>query len=394
MIDTLLGKVAGFFEKDFLFASFLPALVFAPLMLVTFAAVLGSDTVRAAWLWVDSWTLMQKAILTALAGLAVVVFAYLLHALRRAFVGFWSGTSHFPLLWGFHKLGEAFNARQFRRLKKRSDVIPPWRDVDQFLIGEVRTRWNRGSKPLPRDKRDELMLVVSGLKSTMNPVGVRGELWKIIDSYTEYSGNELGEIYKAVRDKLDEWHKAAAISIQTQTAALDRRFGSLETIRATDLGNVIESYNQYSAKRYKIEAEIFWPRLRAVVKPEYYTLVEESRILLDFSLTTASLSLLYTLLALFVGPWLWYRPSLWLWLAAIAFSVSYFFYRLSVSAAYQLGEMIRSCFDLFRLDLMAALERPHPATFNIEQGQWEELSRLAVYGVAPDFVIKGRKSDA
>jgi hypothetical protein len=36
---------------------------------------------------------------------------------------------------------------------------------------------------------------------------------------------------------------------KTEHVALDREFGSFATIRATQLGNVIASYNQYAAKR-------------------------------------------------------------------------------------------------------------------------------------------------
>jgi hypothetical protein len=136
---------------------------------------------------------------------------------------------------------------------------------------------------------------------------------------------------------------------------------------------------------YRMEAEIFWPRLRRVIPPEYFGLIEQPRILLDFSLTMASLGAAYALLALLGGPWLWYSPLFWLLLAAVGCLASYLFYWLGVGAARQLGEMVRSSFDLFRLDLMEALARPHPATFLAEQKQWVELSKVAAYGVSKDF---------
>jgi hypothetical protein len=165
----------------------------------------------------------------------------------------------------------------------------------------------------------------------------------------------------------------------------------LETIKPTKLGNIIESYNQYSFKRYKIEAEIFWPRLQRVIKPEYLKLVEEPKILLDFSLAMASLGFLYGFLALLVGPWLFFSLRFWLTLAFLGFLSGFCSYRLSISAANSLGEMIRASFDLFRLDLMEALELPHPASFRVEQKQWEEFSKLTVYGENSDFRIRERK---
>jgi hypothetical protein len=467
MIDTLLGKVAGFFEKDFLFASFLPALIFLPLLLATFAAVLGAEALQAAWAWVDAWTGVQKIVLTASAALVIVIFAYLLQAMRGASASFWSGTT--PWLWGFWRFGKEFHRYQFRKLLAKTERLSSWEEVFNFFMGEVRKRWR--PEELPNDKRLEFLRLVSSFDSDMKsdevkveldqiirayetyagddlkdiyaqvktklyqeynevfqffakevqkrwrsstlPLSdddcqnllkcvanlhekmtadeVKKELTQIISAYDTYAGDELKEVYNRVKTTLSQWHEEEAGRIQTDTAALDRQYGSLATIKATRLGNVIESYNQYSFKRYKMEAEIFWPRLRAVIKPEYFELVREPRILLDFSLTMASLSLIYALLALIAGPWLWYNYWFWALLAAAGFAVTNFFYRLSIRAANQLGEMMRACFDLFRLDLMATLERPHPETFVAEQAQWEELSKLTVYGTAPDFVIRKRK---
>lgn len=75
----------------------------------------------------------------------------------------------------------------------------------------------------------------------------------------------------------------------------------------------------------------------------------------------------------------------------VGLAICFFFYQLGISAAYQYGEMVRSSFDLFRLDLMAALARPDPPRFSKEQKQWEELSKLAVYGTKIDFDILQRK---
>jgi hypothetical protein len=140
-----------------------------------------------------------------------------------------------------------------------------------------------------------------------------------------------------------------------------------------------------------MESGIFWGRLRNVIPAEYLASVQEPRILLDFALTMASLAALYCLLALLIGPWIWYKPTLWFSLAAASVVLSYFFYRIGVNAAYQHGELIRSSYDLFRLDLMEALGLPHPANLLVEQAQWEEFSRLAVYGTAANFTIAKRK---
>jgi hypothetical protein len=223
---------------------------------------------------------------------------------------------------------------------------------------------------------------------------INEQLNEVLGAYRVYSGDDLMDVYKAFKTRISEWNDDEQARIQSETYNLDRWFGRLQTVRPTTLGNVIEAYNYYPFKRYQIEPNIFWPRLRKVITPEYLSQVQESRILLDFLLTMATLAGVYAFLALTVGPWLWFNSGLWLSLATVALIVSYFFYRLSIGAAFELGEMVRSCFDLFRLDLMTALQRPRPGSLAAEQAQWEELSKLAVYGFSKNFTIADNTAPA
>lgn len=390
MIDTLLGKVAGLLEKDFLFSSFLPALIFLPALAVSFAVAVG---VRGVWAWVASWSTLEKAVILAASGLAVVIFAYVVSALRTSFARFWSGNSNFPLYltWPFLRLGESYQRWRFDRLRERGFHFSEWDKVRKSFESKVDS-WYGESKPLPpRLLRWWLKLRVAMLYMELGPERVRYRLDSLVVYWRSYSGEGLGGVYRTVKQKLKYWDEAARSREQTDAAALDRYYGSRATVRATTLGNVIESYNQYAYTRYKIEAEIFWPRLQKVVKPEFLSLVQEPRILLDFALTMTSLGMLYGLIVLVFGPWLWFNYWLWGSLALTGFATSFFFYRVCVGAATQLGEMIRASFDLFRLDLMAALERPHPESFKKEQEQWVEFSKLVVYGEGVDFKIAERK---
>lgn len=409
MIDTLLSKIAGFFEKDFLFASFLPALIFISALVISLASVIS---IEAVWEWVDSWTAMQKASAAVAGTLLVVVVAYVLQALRTSFTRGWTGNSRSIWLWGIQNLGVLIQKRRYRRRQAASREQSPWQGVLDDFNKELLPIWSRVLKrsapagnavqpnptkerePLPEAQRTSLISLVESLRASMQEAAIKEQLKEISSAYKIYSGDDLADIYNALKDKLTEWNDDEQARIQTETYNLDRWFARLPSVKATTLGNVIQAYNYYPFKRYKIEPDIFWPRLRKVITPEYLSQVQESRILLDFLLTMATLSGLYGLLALIVGPWLWFSLWLWLTLAGIAFATSYFFYKLSIRAAFELGEMVRSCFDLFRLDLMSALHRPLPATLAAEQAQWDELSRLAVYGYSTDFTLAGKPPTA
>jgi hypothetical protein len=385
MIDALLGKIAGFFEKDFLFASLLPALIFLPCVAAALAAAAGVD---AVWAWVESWTATQKVALSVASSLLIVVFAYVLHALRTAFAQFWTGSSRFPLLWGFKHLGETVQQARYRRMRARASRLSPWEDEFENFRGKVAAAWRDTGEIFTPESEWKLMKLVRSLRKKMGAAAVRERLEGIVAAYGSYPGEDLKNVYFAVKQQLSDWNDAEEVRIQTDTYALDRQFGTLETVKATTLGNITESYKQYSYKRYRMEADIFWPRLRSVMPAPYLALVQEPQILLDFSLTAASLSGVYAFFALLVGPWLWFNQLLWCWLAGVALFNSYLFYRLGVLSANQLGELVRSSFDLFRLDLMSALGRPLPPTFYSERAQWEELSRLAVYGTVRDFALQ------
>lgn len=385
MFDTLLSKIAGFFEKDFLFASFLPALIFIASLVVTLAGVLSFE---AVWAWVDTWTAMQKAAAAVAGVLFVVVVAYVLQALRPSFTRGWTGTSDSRLLWGFINLGVLIQKRRYRRRLNASRRLSRWQTVLDNFDGNLRGVWSReGRDRLPEPHKVALMHGIDSLLVGMPEAAITEQLDEVLGAYEVYSGDDLIDVYKAIKTKISEWNDDEQAHIQSDTYNLDRWYGRLQTVRGTKLGNVIEAYNYYPFKRYQIEPNIFWPRLRKVITPEYLSQVQESRILLDFLLTMATLAGVYAFLALMVGPWLWFNRTLWLLLAAVAIIISLFFYRLSIGAAFELGEMVRSCFDLFRLDLMTALQRPRPTTLADEQAQWVELSKLAVYGFSKNFTL-------
>jgi hypothetical protein len=388
MIDTLLGKVAGLLEKDFLFASFLPALIFLPGLAATFAVAVG---VRGVWSWIDSWTTLEKGVILAVSAFIVVIFAYVISALRTSFAHFWTGNSNFPLYltWPFLRLGETFQRWRFRRLRDRKFNTPKWDEVRKFF--EEQAKYDASKPHLPKPLEWYLMLKVGMFYMEKGPERMREKLDSLSNYWGRYSGEDLAPVFRAVKLKLKDWNDTAKLRYQTDIAALDRRFGSYPTVKATKLGNIVASYNEYASKRYRMEAEIFWPRLQKVIKPDFLALVQEPRILLDFALTMASLSTLYGVLTLIVGPWLWFNYWLWVPLALFGFTISFFFYQVCVSAALQLGELIRASFDLFRLDLMAALQQPPPESFKKEQEQWERFSQLVVYGDASDFKILERK---
>jgi hypothetical protein len=386
VINTLLGKIAGFFDKDFLFASFLPALLFGAALLATLAAVVGISSTVAVY---ESGSAWQHAGAAVSLGLILVVFAYVLSALRPSIIRVWSGRDPFPLYlsWPFIQLGQLWHRRSFRRLHAATRPASQWSTVRVEFETAVRGIWQATGPELDSHVRKRLLRIARTSLDDLSPQQAHKHLAPIIEAYREYSGEALVPVYLEAKLAIISRGESELIRAQTAEAELDRRFGTLNTIRATRLGNLIEAYNQYSYKRYKIEAEIFWPRLRKVIPAEYWSILQEPRILLDFALAMASLSLAYSVFAAIIGPWLWYDLRVWIPLCLVSVLSAVFFYRVGIRAAEQFGELVRSSFDLFRLDLLKAMGRPSPATYFDEREDWEDLSRVAVYGNSLDFKL-------
>ena len=385
MIDTLLGRVSGLFEKDFLFASLLPALIFLPAIAATFAYAIGFEGI---WAWVGAWTALDKTVIVGVCSFAVVIFAYVLQAMRPAFAHFWSGDSPL-LLAGLGPIAEIWQQCRYSRQRNKTSPSKVWSELRKELEKKVLDIL-QNTTPLPSEKLEpkrqrQWMRALVGLSS--KPERATTTVQGFIEVYKRYDQKDLSDLYGELKKRLTDRADSEETGWQTGVVALDRQFGRFATIRPTELGNIIASYNEYAAKRYNIETSIFWPRLRKVISSEYSAIVQEPRILLDFALTMASLAVLYAALALLFGPWIWFSYGYWIGIAAAAGLVAYFFYRLSVSAATQLGELIRASFDLFRLDLLASLGRPRPASFDEELRYWREMNDLAFYGDARPFKI-------
>lgn len=95
MLQALFGEVKGFFDKDFLFASFIPTLVFLVSITATLAGMIGFEGSLG---WVASLTVAQSTTLTGVVFLSTVVLAYIFNSLRVVFLKVWTGAIKTPIV--------------------------------------------------------------------------------------------------------------------------------------------------------------------------------------------------------------------------------------------------------------------------------------------------------
>jgi hypothetical protein len=387
MIKALLDKVGNIFEKEFLLGSFLPALLFMIALTSTFATVIGFQSTLA---WLGELDNVEKAIAPAAAGVAVVVFAYVLSGIRPLVLQLWSG--NVPLLI-FRPVANVFRliARgNYLRYRRESRIPNRWEGVREWLDDHADVAWDESGN-LPacnEDTVEELLHLLGSLDPSMPRTDVERIVTQVfLARLKTWHGPSLLPVHQYLRDLFDEWRDAEEQRISDALWRLDRSYGSLRDIHATRLGNIIESYTSYSFKRYRIEPEVFWPHLQTVIGDKLRAALGESRTMLDFALTSATLAILYMLLCLFGGPWLYRSPWFWAWHVFGGAVIALMAYRTAVVVALQFGDLFRASFDLHRLDLLKALRRKAPATFGAERDKWAELSGLVLYAQDKDFEL-------
>lgn len=395
MIDAMIEKISGLFQVDFLFGAVLPLLLFLLAAGATFAAVIGPT---AGWeLIKGSPLLKEKTLAASLFGLVLISSSYFLNALRPALLRFWAGSSGLFFLTPFHDLGRTLQRRTFETLRERALADSTlWSKRLSGLREKLVGVWGTGTASATPDEIQALARRIDGLYQEMQEPGVQNVLDEIVASYKISTVASLGDVYRKAQSKLNELAASDKQRQRLALADLDRRFGKLESLAPTELGNVIQAYNDYPFERYCMEGEIFWPRLQKVMEAEFRALVQDQQTRLDFSLASASLSLFSAILWLVLGPWIWGDLLVWLGLVVASGIVAYLFYRLGCISAWKLGDLFRASFDLFRLDLLKALGGVAPQSIKEERATWRQFSTLLVYGgefaeLDQDFKILGTR---
>lgn len=168
-------------------------------------------------------------------------------------------------------------------------------------------------------------------------------------------------------------------------------------IMPTKFGNILKASEAYSGTRYGIDAVQFWPRLWHVIPPSYRQSIDETRNELSFLVNMSTLSvffyflcflaILYTLFGLWPGSSATNLGFAWLdnafrYVVAgfVALLFNRFFYHAAIFSVGDYGIMIRSAYDLFRLDLLEQFRLKHPKGSVEEFQVWRNLGELIVLG--------------
>ena len=386
MIKALLDKVGGLFEKDFLLGSFLPVLTFAAAIIATFGWVIGFEAMLT---WAGQRQGVDKVLYATAGGVAIVVLAYIVTGIRPLIHRAWTGQIPLFIFAPLTNVMKSFVRRRFLEARHSRFETNRWAEakIDEWLADTALPHWSDGTGRPTDEELAELRAQLAPLDSSLSIDEVKQRVNVVfIAALATYDGDSLGDLYQSLRTTFQDWVDDENARINTARHRFDREFGSLQTVRANRLGNLVESYTTYSYSRYRIEPEAFWPHLQAHLGDKIRDLLTDARVTFDFALSNATLFAIYALLCLIGGPWL-YPHIAWFGLSMAGVLVSVAAYVIAVGAAEEFGDLYRAAWDLHRTDLLRALRRTPPQSLALELKMWEELSRLATYGQPIEFEL-------
>jgi hypothetical protein len=144
----------------------------------------------------------------------------------------------------------------------------------------------------------------------------------------------------------------------------------------TRLGNALRAAESYPGddQRWGLDAVFWWPRLYLILPDSARGQVDDARASLDQLVVLTILSATFGAVALGLSC-AGLNLAVGLSAAAGAFLLSRACYLSAVTSATVLGELVRSCYDLFRGDLLKALGWPMPAGLEGERALWSALGQ-------------------
>lgn len=172
---------------------------------------------------------------------------------------------------------------------------------------------------------------------------------------------------------------------------------SQDEILPTRFGNSLKASESYPNTRYGIDGVEFWPRLIHVIPPEYQQSIDGTRNELSFLVNMSILAVGFFLLCVFAILYTFIGPSLetstsppefvgfgdairFSLAGLLALAMNIGFNRASVYSVGAFGMMVRSAYDLFRLDLLEKFRLEIPDNSVEEFFVWKNLTELLVLG--------------
>jgi hypothetical protein len=393
MLGTLIEKLSGLLSKGAFVASVIPLLAFMAANTALLSAVN-----RPFRIWIISHNADAEFISGAVIAFFVgaLVLAILNTRLRELMEGrFWPRRVYGP-----------FTKDQYDRLQKSnfeySTLQRARRAMRQSQGWTQKLKESRIRGPKDPNRSYDPAGRAGSLIRTLRRQRIRGAVIspQMLRDAVDYLDEELSKTpmsgpLDAAQVELNEIIQAAGATITSEINRVfyERQFNfPADSLAPTAMGNIASAIRSYTMSRYQLNVEAFWGRFQKVMLAEpFYTVLQDSKIQLDFLVSLFWLSVISTTAWLIFLAFLGY--SLWLY-AAIALTgpfAIWAFYQLALQSYRAFADMMRTSIDTYRLRLLKELQLPEPSGSREEAVLWQALQDRMEYG--KDFNLGYRRSE-
>jgi hypothetical protein len=170
----------------------------------------------------------------------------------------------------------------------------------------------------------------------------------------------------------------------------------LGPLMPTRLGNSLRAAESYPGddERWGLDAVFWWPRLYLLLPDSVRAQVDDARASMDQLVLLSVLSAAFAVVAIGFGV-AGLNPAVWVLSAVGALILARLSYLAAVASSAVFGDLVRSCFDLFRRDLLTHLGWPTPDRLPDERTLWvavgQQLYRRSASSATQDLLNAPRQ---
>ena len=390
MLSTLLSQVGTVLSRLFVFASFVPTLIFT--FLNALLLYLWHPGFRQ---WVSpqiTGTAIAFYLATVIVAMAVV--AYVLFTLNNSLRVVLERGRFLP-----KHLREVFEASEQRRLqetvqayqdaRREHRALKRLRDRDSRLTNAIDLGANLASNTY-NERDDPAGKKLEKLQSKMlnNSTLASDDVDEAITLFAKALSTNKKDYPLGGPHPLDDQHLRL---LELLDYGVDRwkfremeqynkrqfEFGRL-TPEPTRLGNIAQALQGYAISRYRLNLELLGTRFLNALRGEKEALsaIEDARVQLDFLVACCWLSTLSTVFWIVAMAAYGFSIMPFLAVALMGPALSYLFYRFAVESYGVFTDVMRAALDQHRFKILEAMGLPSPGGLREERQIWEAVENL------------------
>jgi hypothetical protein len=398
MLSTFLTQLQSYFSKYFIVGSFFPMLAFAFLNGLIAYFLIG-DWHR----WADNNILKatagNAAFFTTSIVVAILLAAYVLAALstflRRMLEGQWNGFLRNWFVPAQNRRREAIarqrsaEGREMADLAYASDwnkmIAEAWDEgkANHAAVAWVPPRADPIAEKLAplEQRRDRYEAVLADNLQTLAEQ-IAKALRTCNGDLTAHFSGYTGRLYQLVQ-YANGRARARYARLQNE---LNSNYG-LQDLAPTKMGNVANTMQGYTLRRYHCNFEIVWSNLTQIVakNEKASASLMEAKTQLDFLVACCWLTLLSAAAWCVIFAVVYPSGPAFL-LGAIGGPVlAYMWYRAAAEQYRSFADVLMTVFDTFRFDLLREMRLKPPVDVEDERRTWEHLDKLTTFGELQNF---------